>query len=810
MVRLDPGKREILVVGVEELFYELIQSFQSDRYSISYMDRDADVARHLTEELPDLLVLAIAEIRSAPPAWLAEARAAEVPVLGVTEGPPAPEDEVSTVLVDRVVGLHDRPAALDATLEMLGERRQRPRVSAEMDVTFEGGESGVVKDLSATSLQVETASPPAEGDRVRCTIVWGREPVTFEAEVYRVLQDIPARVVLRLDENDPARLTLDRIVRRMLEVGHYREASDDVTRRGPVAWQVARRAEQAFRQTRELQAACPPEADGEGASSGVVSRYHVGSRRGRWGVGEIHVGVERIRGTTVCLKQLREPLRSSLPARARMEMEARIASDLADLPGVAGVRDFGSDGQGGLYYAMENLEGVTLAEAAAGGQRFGARETARIGTWIADTLVMAEERGYGHHDLCPENVVLHRAGSGTVRPMLIGFASDLPHAPASETFARGAEYWPPEAPDVPLNPAHDAYALCALLREVYPEKDVSGDSRADEARRRLQRTLRRGTASAPSDRYWELTELARDLRRCSDALDAAIAGPPALVESPEDTPPWMPAEEAEMVFGSTAEPEPAAAWKDDSALRRSRRVVTGGAAAAASIALLLAIWQPWAPHRATPQSSYTPRTHATTMKARPVALGPERRTVAVPTAMPAPHREVAPEPAAEPSSTTSAAPSQTTSPASAATTAAASKAAPSAKKTRLSRYQRFRSYVRLGRYLHAHGHTLQARRYLTRALRYGDSAAARRLLAKTYIEAGKPLAALDHQRRAAQLAPQSWRYRLQLGRLYLDVGKRAQACKAFRAALARNPSHPFLNRHVQSNCGPVRTAGLYR
>ena len=115
------------------------------------------------------------------------------------------------------------------------------------------------------------------------------------------------------------------------------------------------------------------------------------------------------------LKVLREDLRSDGPARARLEMEARSASELRALEGIVSVLDFGGDGEGGLYYALEALDGESLATLLAAGQSFSERETARLGAHLAQTLAAAKELGHGHHDLCPENVFMQRNADSALK-----------------------------------------------------------------------------------------------------------------------------------------------------------------------------------------------------------------------------------------------------------------------------------------------------------------------------------------------------------------------------------------------------------
>jgi serine/threonine-protein kinase len=85
----------------------------------------------------------------------------------------------------------------------------------------------------------------------------------------------------------------------------------------------------------------------------------------------------------------------------RFLTEARAAARLSH-PGIVVVHDVGRDsGHGLLYIALERLEGQTLADRIASGQRLEWREALRIVGRVAEALHHAHTQGVVHRDVKP-------------------------------------------------------------------------------------------------------------------------------------------------------------------------------------------------------------------------------------------------------------------------------------------------------------------------------------------------------------------------------------------------------------------------
>lgn len=817
--------REILVVGSEEAFYELIQNVSPDLFKLTFAAEASEADRRVSETLPDLIVLEARAIRQEIPSYLAKARGKGVAVLAVltrSEVTDVDDDDIPMSLFDRLASLTDRAALIVAVRELLQERRQKPRVNATLDVEIDDGHAGKILDLSASHLRLRTEVPLAPKQVVALSFEWGRQTISTRGTVLSISDQEPDVAVLSLDDDDGAVELLDRMVRKVLEVEHYRSAADDGTEasQGPVAWQLARRAERALRQTGSFKRVSTRESRTGAAVTGLSARYDIGRRLGRWGSGDVYEAEEHLSGRPVLLKILLEKLRNDGPARARLEMEARSATDLREIEGVVGVLDFGGDGEGGLYYALEALDGQSLATLLASGQAFSERETARLGAHLADTLARARELGHGHHDICPENVFMLRGPGGTWLPRLLGFAGELPSAGALEIHARGADYWPPEVTECPADEAGDTFALCGLLRDVLSSTSSRSATppAAETARHKLHRLLWFGTADQPGDRFQHLQELSEALVQCSESLDLSILGPPASIPAPGARLPEELPEPAEA--DETAEPGTPRQRQDTLqpaeliGRRRKRRqrswgrLASGvGIAAAAGIAAVLFFVEPW--RSVVPRGiTQSIRAVATASKgANPASVSPAEPDplagLEVVLAARGPYTD---RPRKHP-------PAESADPRGQADhpqrlpVAELAPDAPAATR-RLTGSQRRRYYLRRAQWYLDHSDARAAQRNLARALRYGDSHRLRKLMSRAAAESGHSREAIRHLQRAARLAPHSWRYRLQLGRLLIEVGRTSEACRAFLAAFARKPDHAAIRSHHRRFCGVLRRARL--
>jgi len=149
--------------------------------------------------------------------------------------------------------------------------------------------------------------------------------------------------------------------------------------------------------------------------------YRIGPILGEGGVGQVHRAEVPATGEVVALKILPGD-RCDPTTRARFVHEASSAQAIQHR-NVVRVHGFGETPEGGLFLAMELLEGETLASAIARGP-LPVDEVVRIGREVAQGLIAIHEAGVVHRDVKPGNVFL--GPDGSVKVIDLGLAVPLP------------------------------------------------------------------------------------------------------------------------------------------------------------------------------------------------------------------------------------------------------------------------------------------------------------------------------------------------------------------------------------------------
>jgi serine/threonine-protein kinase len=145
-------------------------------------------------------------------------------------------------------------------------------------------------------------------------------------------------------------------------------------------------------------------------SAGDVGSYHLVSRLGEGGMGEVWMASHRMLARAAAVKLLRPDTISEIgreadTAAARFRREATLIATLQS-PHTVYIYDFGVSDDGRFYYAMELLDGISLHTLVT---RFGALPAARVVPilmQICESLDEAHEHGIVHRDLKPSNVMV--------------------------------------------------------------------------------------------------------------------------------------------------------------------------------------------------------------------------------------------------------------------------------------------------------------------------------------------------------------------------------------------------------------------
>ncbi len=139
-----------------------------------------------------------------------------------------------------------------------------------------------------------------------------------------------------------------------------------------------------------------------------IGRYRVKERLGRGGMGEVWAAFDETLQREVALKVLRVDSPDPV-ALARFEREVRATIELTH-PNTVRVLDVGVTDDGLSYYAMELLEGETLAMLMRRERILSPARAVHFALQAARALAEAHARGIIHRDVKPENLFVARAG----------------------------------------------------------------------------------------------------------------------------------------------------------------------------------------------------------------------------------------------------------------------------------------------------------------------------------------------------------------------------------------------------------------
>jgi serine/threonine-protein kinase len=150
-----------------------------------------------------------------------------------------------------------------------------------------------------------------------------------------------------------------------------------------------------------------------------MGQYTLVERIGQGGMGEVYrARHNRLRRPTALKLLLAE--RSGEQAMARFEAEVQLTAELTH-PNTITIFDYGRTDEGVFYYAMELLDGATLADVVeVAGAQTPAR-VIRILERVAGALEEAHQAGLIHRDIKPSNIMLTRQGLDMDAPKVLDF-----------------------------------------------------------------------------------------------------------------------------------------------------------------------------------------------------------------------------------------------------------------------------------------------------------------------------------------------------------------------------------------------------
>lgn len=265
-----------------------------------------------------------------------------------------------------------------------------------------------------------------------------------------------------------------------------------------------------------------------------IPGWEISGPLGEGGLGTVWKARRTSDGTMAAIKL---PLADDVALVERLEVEAGTLRAL-DHPNIVRLLESGPLENGGLYLAMEFVDGPTLSHALppAG---FPAARAYDLFRQIASAMAHAHSRGVLHRDLKPGNILLD--ASGTVRVADFGLAHSVSgrvkrlSLTLTGLIAGTAEYLPPEAYRAGYEPdiSADIYALGVILYELLTGHPPRGAWQAVSLQNkdvdiRVDDLLRRTLAPHPDKRFSSAQALL-------DALEHILRSPARYAGTPRVT-----------------------------------------------------------------------------------------------------------------------------------------------------------------------------------------------------------------------------------------------------------------------------------
>jgi serine/threonine-protein kinase len=252
----------------------------------------------------------------------------------------------------------------------------------------------------------------------------------------------------------------------------------------------------------------------------------------------------------VAVKVLHAGLQTDTKVRARFHAEGRAAS-LLDHANLVRVLDFGEEGDGTLWLAMEMLEGTELSRLLASAHRLRLEHAAELMLQVTAGLVHAHTHHMIHGDVKPSNVMLVRRADddgeerehvklcdfGVVR----GIAESFREPSGSVLLGTPTYMSPEQCLGEPVDARSDVYGCGAMFYELITgEPPFTADDpqallrqhllvapllptqRCPDLDPRVDAIVMKALAKEPANRYASMRDLRRAFRELLAELGVAV------------------------------------------------------------------------------------------------------------------------------------------------------------------------------------------------------------------------------------------------------------------------------------------------
>ena len=289
----------------------------------------------------------------------------------------------------------------------------------------------------------------------------------------------------------------------------------------------------------------------EKPSSRVLGGFEVVDLIGQGGMGSVYLARQISMDRLVALKILSPQLAKDEKFLERFFREARMSAMLNHVHIVQGI-DVG-EAEGFYYFAMEYVEGPTLAEILRERGRLSERDALRVVLQVAMGLEHAHDRGLIHRDIKPSNIIfsttekvvkladlglakryVERTGELTQTGRLVGtpyyMAPELARGEVvadirSDIYSMGATFYHAVTGSPPFEGSTPAEILVKHINEPLTPPDQVNLLLSTGTCEVIEKMM----AKEPKDRYQSPRDVVMDVRRL-------LAGrPPMLASSSRET-----------------------------------------------------------------------------------------------------------------------------------------------------------------------------------------------------------------------------------------------------------------------------------
>lgn len=262
-----------------------------------------------------------------------------------------------------------------------------------------------------------------------------------------------------------------------------------------------------------------------------IGKYEVQGQLGTGGMGVVYKGWDASIARGVAIKSVDKTSLAGdelVNALNRFRQEAQAVGRLVH-PRIVQIYDYIEDEQG-AYIVMELVNGKTLARHLAQEVRYDIAEVGQIILQILDGIGYAHEQGVVHRDLKPSNILINQDGRIKINDFgiahiesseltQVGEVLGTPHYMSPEQFLG----IPVEAPADLFSVAIMAYELltgfkpfngnvATVMHQVLHEQPIVASGINPKLAPSIDRTLQKGLAKKPSERYQTAHDFADDFR----------------------------------------------------------------------------------------------------------------------------------------------------------------------------------------------------------------------------------------------------------------------------------------------------------